>query len=327
MDAALILTYRCNARCHMCNTWANPSKSSEEFSPELLRKLPDGLGRVNLTGGEPLLRRDLDEVIEIMLPKAERLEISTNGYFADKLVDIGRRHPQLTIRISLEGLAETNDHIRGLKDGYERGMRAYAGLREAGVEDLGFALTIQDENAHDVLAFYRVVSELGAELATAVPHNGFYFHKDDNEIEDVEAVQDAIRGLIEAFLRSRRPKEWFRAYLSRGLVDYVAGADRRLACTAGTDIFFMDPWGEVYPCNAWDLNLGSMGNLHEQSFDELWNSPRAEEVRRQVTQCQTRCWMTGTAVPAIKHHLPQASWWVMRNKARLALGRGVRLED
>jgi MoaA/NifB/PqqE/SkfB family radical SAM enzyme len=310
----------------MCNTWAHPSKASEEFTPELLRKLPDGLGRVNITGGEPTLRRDLEQIVAVLAPKAERLEISTNGYLVDRLVAVGSRYPQITVRISLEGLAETNDSIRGLKDGYEHGMRAFTQLREAGVKDLGFAMTIQDANVHDVLPFCRVVSDLGAELATAVPHNGYYFHTESNEIQDLEAVQEAIRGLIEAFLGSRRPKEWFRAYLNRGLVDYAGGGSRRLACTAGTDIFFLDPWGEVYPCNAWDLRLGSMGNLHEQSFEDLWHGARAEQVRRDVATCQSRCWMTGTAVPAIKRHLPQATWWVLRNKARLAVGRGADLE-
>ena len=52
------------------------------------------MGRVNITGGEPLLRRDLAEIVDILAPKAHRLEISTNGYFTDRLVEIGRRHPE-----------------------------------------------------------------------------------------------------------------------------------------------------------------------------------------------------------------------------------------
>lgn len=308
----------------MCQTWRFPTRKSEEFTPELLRKLPDGLGRVNITGGEPLMRTDLPEIIEILAPKAQRLEISTNGYFTERLVEIGRRHPELTIRISVEGLQPTNDRIRGIKQGFERAMRSYEGLREVGVKDLGFAVTIQDLNAHDLLNLYELVSRLGGEFAQAVPHNGYYFHTDENQIENVAEVQDSIRGLIEAFLRSRHPKEWFRAYLNRGLVDHVAGVERRLVCTAGTDIFFLDPWGEVYPCNAWDL---SMGNLHRQDFTEVWDGPRASEVRSSVGTCARGCWMTGTAVPAMKRNLPRVAWWVARNKVRVTLGRPVDLGD
>ncbi len=308
----------------MCKTWAFPSKPSEEFEPELLRKLPDGLGRVNITGGEPLIRQDLPEIVDILSPKAKRLEISTNGYFVDRLVDVARRHPDLTIRISIEGLADTNDRIRGIHKGFDRAIRSFHALRDVGVKDLGFAVTIQDANAHDLLNLYEFVSVEGAEFAQAVPHNSYYFHTEDNQIGDVEAVQAAIRGLIEAFLRSGRPKEWFRAYLNRGLVDYVGGSERRFECTAASDIFFLDPFGEVYPCNGWNL---SMGNLHDSLFDEIWTGDRAEAVRAQVARCDRRCWMTGTAVPAMKRHLPSVAWWVMRNRVRMAMGKPVDLSD
>jgi Fe-coproporphyrin III synthase len=324
VDAAIIVTYRCNAHCAMCHTWQFPTKPAEEFAPDLLRKLPNDLGRVNITGGEPLIRRDLPEIVDILAPKARRLEISTNGYFTERLAEIGRRHPELTVRISMEGLQQTNDHIRGIHDGFDHAVRSYHALREVGVRDLGFAVVIQDDNAHDLLNLYEFISGLDAEFAQAVPHNSYYFHTNDNHIQDVEKVQAAIRQLIEAFLRSRKPKEWFRAYLNRGLVDYVGGTERRLECTAGTDIIFLDPHGEVYPCNGWDL---SMGNLHKQSFEQIWDSERAKQVRAAVTGCERRCWMTGTAVPAMRHHLPAVTWWVLRNKVRVWRGQPADLTN
>jgi Fe-coproporphyrin III synthase len=322
VDAAIITTYRCNARCIMCRTWQFPTKPSEEFAPELLRKLPDALGRVNITGGEPLIRKDLPEIVDILAPKARRLEISTNGYFTDRLVAIARKHPDITVRISIEGLQETKDRVRGIHDGFDRAVRSFEALREVGVKDLGFAVVIQDANAHDLLRLYEFVSERKAEFAQAVPHNSYYFHTNDNAFGDVPAVQGAIRELIEAFLRSKRPKEWFRAYLNRGLVDYVGGAARRLECTAGEDIFFLDPHGEIYPCNGLSA---SMGNLRDASFVDLWSSEVARGVRSTVAGCDERCWMTGTAVPAMRRHLPSVTWWVARNKLRLWRGLPVDL--
>ena len=181
------------------------------------------------------------------------------------------------------------------------------------MKDLGFAVTIQDANAHDLLNLYAMVSSFDAEFAQAVPHNSYYFHKFDNRVEDVERVQGAIRDLMEAFLRSRHPKEWFRAYLNRGLVDLVAGHDRRLACTAATDIFFLDPLGEVYPCNGWDI---SMGNLHASRSTRSGTASELREVASRGRDCSRHCWMTGTAVPAMRRHLPAVAWWVVRNKVR-----------
>ena len=308
----------------MCNTWQCPTKPDEEFAPELLEKLPGGLGRVNITGGEPSLRKDLPEIVEILAPKAHRLEISTNGYFTDRLVEVAKRHPEITIRISVEGLPETNDRVRGLKNGFDHALRSYLRLREVGVKDLGFAVTIQDSNKDDLLDLYHLVDYLGAEFAQAVPHNSYYFHKFDNEIADVEGVQAAMVSLIEAFLSSRRPKQWFRAYLNRGLVDHVGGLTRRLDCSAGADIFFLDPSGEVYPCNGRDW---SMGNLAQASFDEIWNGPEARHVRELVRTCDAGCWMTGTAVPAMRRRLPSVAWWVLRNRLRVLRGLPVDLAD
>ena len=80
IQASIITTFRCNARCHMCNIWEHPTKPSEELEPKYLERLPDGL-RVNVTGGEPMLRKDIDDIFAILYPKASLLELSTNGFF------------------------------------------------------------------------------------------------------------------------------------------------------------------------------------------------------------------------------------------------------
>jgi len=91
MEACLIVTYRCNSKCCICYTWKHPSKKDQESKPDLVDKIPDGLKFINLTGGEPLLRDDLDRIIEISLTKTERLVISTNGYFTKKIIKLAER--------------------------------------------------------------------------------------------------------------------------------------------------------------------------------------------------------------------------------------------
>ena len=66
--ASIIVTYRCNARCHMCNTWAYPSKHNEEIGLNIYEKLPL-MNTINVTGGEPFLREDLNEIISILKKK------------------------------------------------------------------------------------------------------------------------------------------------------------------------------------------------------------------------------------------------------------------
>ncbi len=74
MEGLLGITYRCNARCKMCNIWKFPTKKEEEVKVEDLEKLPR-MRFTNITGGEPFLRDDIEEIIYILKKKAKRIVI------------------------------------------------------------------------------------------------------------------------------------------------------------------------------------------------------------------------------------------------------------
>ena len=204
MESAIIVTYRCNARCDMCNTWQYPSKKDEEIGPETMNKIPGGQHRINLTGGEPALRDDLIDIVEALVKKTPRLEISTNGFFTRKLIEVGKRFPQVTFRISIEGLPKLNDEVRGIKNGFDHALKTVLGLIEVGVKDVGFGMVVSDKNAGDLLSIYRLCSLMGVEFATSTMHNSFYFHKRDNKIEDVDFTIQRMKEFIRALLGSQR---------------------------------------------------------------------------------------------------------------------------
>ncbi len=233
MDLSIILTYRCNSRCSMCNIWQHPTLPAEEVTLETLAKLPGGFDYLNLTGGEPTLRTDLEAVVDLLHPKTRQLEISTNGLQADKLERILRKHPDVKIRISLEGIGERNNAIRGEKNGFERKRDTMKRLKAAGGCDLGFATTFQDDNCDQLLDLYRLCNSFGGEMATSALHNGYQFHKTDNEPYNRVRIARAVQPLIVEMLRSRRPKNWFRAYLNLGLMKKILGQPRLIPCTAG----------------------------------------------------------------------------------------------
>ena len=98
-----------------------------------------------------------------------------------------------------------------------------------------------------------------------------------------------------------------------GLANKVRGNPRPLPCEVGTDMFFLDPSGNVMPCNGSDKPM-VMGNLHEQTFDALWHSEQAAQIRAQVARCPKQCWMIGSAAPAMKKRIMVPLRWVLRNK-------------
>ena len=310
MEGLIAVTYRCNAHCHMCNTWQFPSDPAEELTSADLESLPK-LKFANITGGEPFLRDDLIDIVETVRKKADRIVISTNGYYTDRIVALAERYPDLGFRVSLEGLPAANDELRGLEDGFDHGLRTLLKLRAMGIEDIGFGITLSDRNADDLLELYELADAMGLEFATAAVHNNYYFHKQDNEISDPEHVAGQIEELSRRLLKTRRPKNWFRAWFNMGLANFVRGGSRLLPCEVATDVFFVDPFGEVRPCNGMER---SMGSLKEKQFSQIWNSKEASDVRCAVESCDRDCWMIGSVAPAMKKSIRTPASWVMRAK-------------
>jgi len=331
MDLTIISTFRCNSKCQMCYIWQNPTEPKEEITLDTLSKLPGGFDNLNVSGGEPTLRKDLGEVIDLLYPKARIVEISSNGLHPERLLPIIKKHPNIKVRFSLEGHKATNDAIRGEKGGYETKVAGLRMLKEAGGTDLGFAMVIQDENADQLVAIYEFARTEGFELATSTLHNAWQFYKNDNYFYERKAVARQVEGLIEAMLRSSKPKNWFRAYLNLGLIEKILGHDRLIPCSAGRDFAFIDPWSDVWACNVRsDL---PMGNLASQSWEEILNSEVAKRTRNKVATCQQNCWMVTTARTAMRStlipQLPKAEplLWVLRNKLNVALGKKIRFES
>jgi len=327
VDLSVITTYRCDSRCSMCFIWKNPTHPDYEIDIPTLEKLPGGFDYVNITGGEPTLRKDLIDICRTLRPKAKTLEISTNGLHGNVLEPIVREFPDIKIRISVEGFEATNDRIRGERDGYKRKMDTMRSLIAAGGQDLGFATTFQDENIEEIVDLYRYAQSMKLELATSALHNAFQFHKNDNYIYDRVRVAKRVEGLITEMLKSWKVKNMFRAYMNLGLIAKILGQDRLHPCTQGTDSVFIDPWADAWACNV--RNDLCMGNLREQSWEEIYHGEVADGIRKQVGACPQNCWMVSSAKTAIRSkrsaRLPklEVTRWVAWNKLKVTLGRPI----
>lgn len=326
-DISIITTYRCPMRCKMCNIWKNPTDPKEEIQPNDLEILPK-VKFINITGGEPFIREDLSDIIDIAFRKAPRVVISTSGWFEDRVIALAKQFPNIGIRISIEGLSQKNDELRGRTGGFDKGLRTLLTLREMGIKDVGFGITVSNNNSSDMLTLYQLSKKLDMEFATAAFHNSYYFHKDDNSISNKEEVCNNFTKLIEMQLKETHPKSWFRAFFNMGLINYIEGNRRMLPCEAGMVNFFIDPYGDVYPCNGLEEKFWkeSMGNIRKvSSFSEIWESEQASRVRELVRTCPKNCWMVGTAAPVMKKkaYIKHPLGWVMKNKWNSLTGKPI----
>jgi len=325
VDAVIAVTYRCDSRCNMCNIWQLPP--GREMTPDQYRVLPETLRDVNVTGGEPFLRDDLVDVVAEVNErcKSPRIVISTNGFqhrrimhAAPDLLKIGRN---VGIAVSLDGIGEMHDRIRGIEGGFDRVIETLTQLRKLGYRNVRVAFTAQRENVRHLGAVYDLSRQFGFQFTTSVAQNSeFYFSTDENQQVEPERLGADLTYVMRKELLSLSPKRWLRAYFYAGVIEYNRLGRRVLQCRAGRDSFFMDPEGNVFPC----LTLERpMGNLLEASFEQIWSGSAAETARTAVDRCAMPCWMICTARSSMRRRPDRAARWIVSNWMRILAGRGV----
>jgi len=321
-DAIVAVTLNCNSRCTMCDIWKNRMK--DEMQPEEYRALPSSLKGVNITGGEPFMRKDLPGIIRVIkdsCPQA-RIVISSNGFLPDRveamIPDMLSADPNIAVRISIDGLEKTHETVRGIPGGFRRDMESLNILRRLGVHDLGIGMTVMESNISELPDVYALSRDLGVEMSVTIATDSEVFFGEQKEAlrpRDTEALQAVFRDLIRSEYASWRPKRWFRAWYEKHLVRYALGHGRPIACDAGRGFFYLDSHGNVYACH---ILPTFMGSLRKQTWEEIWGSIEAEGVRAEIDGCE-RCWMICTAKSAVRKNLFEICLEVLGDKARIHL--------
>ncbi len=304
-DIVLAVTYRCNSRCRMCSIW-KINDHSDEISPDVLKNLPLDLETLNLSGGEPFLRADLSEMIKIAKKTCPNISItiSSNGFATDLIIErmkeILKIDRNISVAISIDGIGEKHNEIRGIPGGFDRAINTVKRLKEMGVKKLRLAFTAADYNFQELPAVYQLSRELGVEMTLAAVHSSDNYFGQENHIVKNEQIASQLEWLTRKELSSLRPKNWLRAYFTYGLQYFVEKGMRILPDYSGELNCFIDPRGNIYPC---DVSTIVIGNL-KKGFDLI-------DEKDYVCQ---HSWMICTARQAIKKHWKEALWWVIKRK-------------
>ena len=316
-NAIVAVTYRCNCRCMMCNIWKR--ESEQELNPEVFDRLPPSLSSINITGGEPFLRKDLSEIISVIKKRCRnpRIVISTNGLnpvlIEQRLKEIMRIEPRVGVRISVDGIGGVHDSVRGIEGAFKHAMESAEILKKLGIADAGLAFTVLDENVHHLKKVYDLSRDLGFQFAVSIAENSdVYF--DTNNIQftfERDLLRRQLEGIIHDQLQRWNVKDWFRAHFLYGLYDFHKGKSPLTYCSAADDFFFFDPKGNVYICPILDRKLG---NLCENSFGEIWNSVATVTARKFAVNCPRQCWMACTATPFIRSRMFRSLMWIITKK-------------
>lgn len=284
----------CNLTCTHCFAGELPRAGRlltlAELDPVFAELAGLGCFRLNLTGGEPLLRRDLLELIDLASSHGLHATLTTNGLLLDEELAraFGRRRDRLRVNVSLDGAtAATHDAVRGV--GSFAALCDRLSLLRAHTP-FALAFTVGAHNAHETASFARLSRRLGAEVAVVRP---------------VYPVGEALAH-PELLPSPARYTEALRELAALGQADVEAelcGLDPRPAgagglpiaanagCSAGRLQCSISAHGEVNPCSFLGPDYAA-GALREVSFGELWRASQRfrqlREVAGRVNGCRAR---------------------------------------
>lgn len=303
--AIIAVTLNCNSKCIMCNIWKN--RLSDELKPEDYLKLPPSLCEINITGGEPFLRNDLERIIENIkcACKNARIVISTNGYLFNKIEakmkEIQYIDPKVALRISLDGLEETHDKIRGLKGCFKNALESLWRAKRLGVRDLGISMTVSSINVKQIYDIFMLSKKLGVQFTiTYTSDSDIYFGNVDESIKlfNFSDFNQQVSIIINERIRTLKPKEWARAWFESLLLYFIKNKKRPFPCDSAKGFFYMDSVGNVYGCHI--LN-NYIDNLRARnSFEDLWRVEKRHKIYEYARKC-TKCWMVCTAKSEINN--------------------------
>lgn len=318
IDCVVALTYNCNSRCEMCDIWK--IRDAQSLSILELEKLPASLRDVNLSGGEPFLYVDLPEAVATVAracPKA-RIVISSNGFatglILSQMKEILKIKPDIGVAISIDGIGEMHNEIRGIPGGFERCLATVRGLKELGMTNLRLAFTLMDKNVNHLARVYDLSRELGVEFAHSFAQSSdFYFGGKRNENKPrADLLKNAFGYLVKSELKSWNLKRWARAYFAHGMYNFITSKTPVLDNAPGRDFFFLDPAGDIYPSVVHNVLMGNIKQI--KSFEDFWCAVDTAESREKIDALRVPVWMICTARSAIMKNPLKVGWWILKEK-------------
>ena len=313
-----LVTYRCNARCGMCDSWR--MKPGAELTPDDVARVFRSIGPlevVRLTGGEPFLREDLPEVARAVWGESRPpvLHITTNGSFPETFP----APASLRFMVSFDGQEEEHDRSRGRDVTYAKARETVAALvalrRRLGLEVSVNHAVISPRSLEDAAALQAEMAALGVDVHSVLAYaeSSMYGLKLRGKRATHAIVpvgyplHPALQGAdVEGFVArelARVPRLRDRA-IRRGKRYYLRGLAARLRrepspaphppCVALRSHLRLLPDGRVPVCQ---FNTETVGNLAEQPFDEVFRGSEAQAARRWVDDCPG-CWAECEVVPS-----------------------------
>ncbi len=308
----VFVTDRCNARCGHCFNW-RALNQGDELTLEEMQHLSGEVGELltlGISGGEPFLRQDLAAVYGLFTwsNNLREIDIPTNGLLPERVrSQVGEMLDQdgsalIAVTLSLDGLSELHDRIRGVEGSFAQIQETYHALvtlkREYPSHPplIKVGTTLCNWNIRQIP---DLADWVRSEMPMADFHNFEIMRGEPRDgqigppsVEDLEWIRPHIFRVWKKYSfygRGLRFQSWLALGLKRYIFDMYIEMLRQkkqlIPCYAARTSAVVDAQSNLYFCELRE----SIGNLREASLQELWHSERAESIRRSIERGDCYC--------------------------------------
>lgn len=296
------ITDRCNARCVMCFNWQKINKGNKELSLDEINKISKSMGIIpalSIGGGEPFFRDDLPEICEIFYKnnKTKRISIPTNSLLTEKIPQSTKKILELcpikiVVVLSLDGVGEIHDKIRGVKGIFHKVLENYKNLTALALEHPNLRInvnsTISSENEDYISELIDFVDEnLNVNFHTFEIIRGS-FNEKSVRAPSLEKYEQLINQLMtsKTLGKNKIHKLFYETY-HRLALKTMTEKKQIIPCRISSFMPVIDAEGNVYNCEL----LPPIGNIREAGYDfmKIWHSAKAEKQRKDIADKKCYC--------------------------------------
>ncbi|MFQ5762327.1 MAG: radical SAM protein [Candidatus Bathyarchaeia archaeon] len=280
------LTGRCNYRCSSCLVWTkspNPELSTNEVKKGLDALMRLRVASLTFTGGNPLLRNDIEEILRYSHERFPLVAIYDNGSLAHKKLAALRYADRVCISLNTDN-PPLQDRMSGVKQAYHNAVKSIETLTDANIP-VSVSITVSEANMNDALKLIRRFSLKGISVNLSL-------YSEDNASEGIFQIGTHVNDLtirskdrmLRFLVTLRKLKMEHPIHLSNrtltSLETFFANDRRDWTCQGLSSFFVVNELGDVsachlYPsvCKVWDL-------------PQLWESSEFQELRTQCNRCE-----------------------------------------
>lgn len=285
------ITYRCSCRCVFCSRWSvGPQKVADELTTkEILQFLEDavrlGVVGISFSGGEPFIREDILEIASYCKRLGLFVHVSSNGTLIsqENCNQINRLFDSILISVDSH-IPDIHDNLRGVSGAYAKAMRALKLLDKSKtmVQMVVNAMNIDDLYEY-VAQMAQVTDRIRLQPLHRNPANLLVL--EDERIGDLKDITSKWNAFTQRLRESNL--KLFGSPRYYDLVPRFLSEPEKLAgktdCFMGSHAFFLDPYGNVVPCEG---IREPFGNIREEKLSRLWRA--ANPFRRMYNRKSTR---------------------------------------